>query len=161
MLEARETFRLPTLDCFRELIRGLPPLVRASGADGVEVIGDGLIVRSQLAEKKKDQDSDQNDAEREDDELEEDGSGRLFGEVGWRGSRGSGVGGRRIQGCGLRLPIPDRRLLNQRPVPITTKSGRYPLSCVGASGTTMASLSQTDSQRRQATHFFSSTKAIL
>jgi hypothetical protein len=35
---------------------------------------------------------------------------------------------------------------------ITTKSGRYPFNCVGASGTTIASLSHTDSHSRQATH---------
>ena len=125
-----------------------------------------LLVRGQFAEEEKDQDGDGDDAEREDDELEEDGFaailwGRRFGE--W------GVGCRvweqmslsRFATVRLRLPTPDSPLPAQRPVPITTKSGRYVLSCVGASGTTIASLSQTDSQSRQATHFFSSTKAIL
>src|SRR6266511_3638451 len=99
----------------------------AAALDVAEVIGDRLLIRRELAEEKKDRDADHHDAEGEDDELEEDGARRLAWNV------------------------------VQRPVPLTMKSGRYPLSCVGASGTTIASLSQTDSQRRQATHFGLST----
>src|SRR6185436_17114415 len=50
---------------------------------------------------------------------------------------------------------------HHRPVPATTKSGKYVFNCVGASGTTIASLSHTDSHRRQATHLFLSTQASL
>jgi hypothetical protein len=46
--------------------------VRAAGADGVEVIGNGLLVGGQFAEEEEDQDGDEDDAERKDDELKED-----------------------------------------------------------------------------------------
>ena len=81
VLEVRVTFGLAALERFRELIGGLPALVRTAGADGVEVVGDALLLGRKPAEEEKDEDGDGDDAERKDDELEEDGFGRLFRDV--------------------------------------------------------------------------------
>src|SRR5205085_519555 len=102
MLEVRIAFGLAALERFRKLIRRLPTLVRAAGTDGVDVVGDALFVRGQLAEEEKDQDGDGDDAERKDDELEEDVFGRFFGNVDRCSSRESGVGGRKMPGLSLR-----------------------------------------------------------
>src|SRR5688572_12220546 len=110
--------------------------MRAAGADGIHVIANGVIFRSEKTEEEEDKNADQNDSKREEDELKQDRAGRFTREI-----------DRSRQGLARFL----RRVVDHRPVWASTKSGKYPLSWVGASGTTMASLSQTDSQRRQAT----------
>ena len=133
--EIRIPLRFSPLDRLRELVSRLELAVTATAPDVTQVFGDRLLLLGEFAEEKKDEHGDEHHAEGEDHELEEDGAGGFFGDVGQSST--------------------------YLPVPATTKSGRYPLSCVGASGTTIASLSQTDSQRRHATHFALSTNATL
>ena len=65
----------------------LPPLVRATRPDGVEVIGNRMLLGRKLAEEEKDGHGDHHDAEREEDELEEDRLGGLFWDVSHLGER--------------------------------------------------------------------------
>src|SRR5205814_1313118 len=82
LLEIRDLLSFAALERFRKLIRRLPALVRAAGLDLIQVIGNRLLVAGEFAEEKKNRDGDNDDAEREDDELKEDGARRFAGNVG-------------------------------------------------------------------------------
>src|SRR3954451_22141041 len=86
LLEVRILLRFAAIDRARELIRGVPTFVCTAGADRVEVVGNGGLLRGEKAEEEKHADADQNDPQREDDELEEDRARRLFGEIFGHGS---------------------------------------------------------------------------
>src|SRR5207253_11203314 len=75
---------LSSLERLRELISRLPALVRAAGADRVEVIGDRMFLSRQLPKQKKHADRHQHDAEGKEYELEEDVAGGFFGDIGHR-----------------------------------------------------------------------------
>ena len=81
LLEIGIALRLSALQRFRELIRGLPSLMRAARSDVVQVVGNRVLFRRELPEQKEDRHTDDDDPQREHHELEKDVAGGLFRDI--------------------------------------------------------------------------------
>ena len=82
LLEIRDFLSFAALQRLRQLISGLPSLVRAARLDRIQIVMDRRFVIGEFPEEKKDRHGNDDDAEGKDDELKEDGARRFAGNVG-------------------------------------------------------------------------------